>query len=245
MINIEKLSTFFFREQVLYDITARFRSYSVSAIIGPSGGGKTTLLKSINRTAELIAGYRHCGKIYVNNQDIFDLPDGAAVRRMAGLVLQKPVALPFSIKENVLFGPRYYGGTDQSTLEATVEHVLTAVGLWSEVKDKLHAPARELSGGQLQRLAIARILAVDPQILLLDEPCSSLDINSTRLIEDLILQLSKHLTVVIVTHNLNQAKRIADTTYFMQAGCMLESNKTERLFAQPELPATQEFLAHF
>ncbi|MGL5513522.1 MAG: phosphate ABC transporter ATP-binding protein, partial [Sporomusa sp.] len=172
-------------------------------------------------------------------------PDGAAVRRMAGLVLQKPIALPFTIKENVLFGPRYYGRTDQNTLDAKVEHVLTAVGLWSEVKDKLRAPARELSGGQLQRLAIARILAVDPQILLLDEPCSSLDINSTRLIEDLILQLSKHLTVIIVTHNLNQAKRIADTTCFMQAGCLLESNKTESLFAQPKLPATQEFLAHF
>lgn len=245
MINIENLNTFFFQEQVLYDIAVHFPAHAVTAIIGPSGGGKTTLLKSINRTAELMPGYRHCGKIYLHHQDVFAFQDVAAVRRLAGMVLQKPVALPFSIKENVLFGPRYYGKADQSSLESIVESTLTEVGLWPEVKDKLSAPARELSGGQLQRLAIARILAVEPQVLLLDEPCSSLDINATRLIEDLLLKLSRELTIIIVTHNLNQARRVAAATCFMQAGHVIEHNSTEALFAEPRLPATQDFLANY
>ena len=243
MINIQEFSAFYADKQVLHSVTAAFSRTDITAIIGPSGCGKTTLLKSINRTAELVPGFRASGSIVLDNQDVYSVGEPAAVRRQAGMVLQKPVALPLSIRENILFGPKYYGMNNKAELERVVTATLTQVGLWNEVKDKLHAPARELSGGQLQRLSIGRSLAVHPKVLLLDEPCSSLDIKSTRLIEELLLALSARLTIVIVTHNLAQARRVAGQTIFMSEGRIIETGATAQLLEQPQDPLTQEFLA--
>jgi len=243
MIKIKEFTAFYAKKQVLHNITANFNRKDITALIGPSGCGKTTLLKSINRTAELQQEFRAAGSILLDDQDVYQFNDPAAVRRQAGMVLQKPIALPLSIKENILFGPRYYGVRDKVELDTVVTTTLTKVGLWNEVKDKLNSPASELSGGQLQRLSIGRILAVDPRVLLLDEPCSSLDIKSTQLIEKLLVELREHVTIVIVTHNLMQAKRLADQTIFMSAGRIIEYNATALLLEQPQNQITQEFLA--
>lgn len=242
LIEVKDFSAFYGDKQVLHSITVNFSSTDITAIIGPSGCGKTTLVKSINRTAELVRGFRSTGSILLDNQDVYSFREPAAVRRQAGMVLQKPIALPLSIKENILFGPRYYGVKNQDELDNVVTTALVQVGLWNEVKDKLNSPASELSGGQLQRLSIGRILAVNPKVLLLDEPCSSLDIKSTRLIEELLLELSAKLTIIIVTHNLGQAKRVAGQTIFMSEGRIIEYGATAQLLEQPQNQLTQEFL---
>lgn len=242
MIDIKEFAAFYGKKQVLYNITANFAGTDITALIGPSGCGKTTLLKSINRTAELALDFSASGSIRLDGQEVYAVKDPAAVRRQAGMVVQKPIALPLSIRENILFGPKYYGVRNKDELETVVTTTLRKVGLWNEVKDKLHSPASELSGGQLQRLSIGRVLAVNPKVLLLDEPCSSLDIKSTRLIEDLLLELSSQLTILIVTHNLAQAKRVADQTIFMSEGQIIEHTATLQLFEQPQNLLTQEFL---
>lgn len=242
MIELKNFSAFYSKKQALYDITANFANKAITALIGPSGCGKTTLLKSINRTAELVKGFQSSGSILLEGQNVYDVNDPGTVRRQIGMVLQKPIALPLSIRENILFGPRYYGVTNKSELDTVVTITLNKVGLWNEVKDKLNSPAAELSGGQLQRLSIGRILAISPKVLLLDEPCSSLDIKSTRLIEDLLIELSLQLTIIIVTHNLTQAKRVAGQTIFMSEGRIIEQNNTLQLFEQPQNQLTQEFL---
>lgn len=243
MIEIKEFAAFYGKKQVLHNITANFNRKTITALIGPSGCGKTTLLKSINRTAELHQDFRVNGSIMLESQEVYQYKDPAAIRRKVGMVLQKPIALPLSIRENILFGPRYYGVRNKIELDAVVTTTLTRVGMWNEVKDKLNSPAEELSGGQLQRLSIGRILAVSPKVLLLDEPCSSLDIKSTQLIEKLLVELSSHLTIVIVTHNLMQAKRIADQTIFMSEGRVIECNATTPLLEQPQNELTREFLA--
>lgn len=216
---------------------------AISAIVGPSGCGKTTLLRSINRTAELERGYNSHGDIRIFGQSVMDVKNVSNVRRQVGMVYQTPVALPLSTKENVLFGPRYYGGKSRAEMDAIVEDCLRQVALWDEVKDRLNQSASQLSGGQKQRLAIARALAVEPQVLLLDEPCSSLDPASTGLIEELLKELAVGLCVIIVTHNLFQARRIADETVFMMDGQMIEKGPTSKLFISPSDEKTRSFFS--
>lgn len=243
MLEIKEFVAYYGKKQVLRDITANFHQNNITALIGPSGCGKTTLLKSINRTAELRHDFRVNGSIMLGGQEVYKYKDPAEIRRKVGMVLQKPIALPLSIRENILFGPRYYGVRDKAEQDAVVTTTLKRVGLWNEVKDKLNSPAEELSGGQLQRLSIGRILAISPKVLLLDEPCSSLDIKSTQCIEELLKELSSQLTIVIVTHNLMQAKRIAAETIFMSEGTVIEGNATNLLLEEPQEKLTQEFLS--
>lgn len=243
MIELASFEAFYNQKHVLHDISLRFGPNRITALIGPSGCGKTTLLKAVNRTAELHEGFHAKGSIRLENEDVYAVKDPAAVRRTVGLVQQKPVAFPLSIRENILFGPRYCGLRDKAELDDITERTLKKTGLWDEVKDRLNSPASTLSGGQLQRLSIGRILALCPKVLLLDEPCSSLDLKSTRIIEELLLELSAQMTIIIVTHNLTQAKRIADETVFMSEGRVIEHNTTQQLFDQPQSLFTQEFLA--
>ncbi|HQA07868.1 MAG TPA: phosphate ABC transporter ATP-binding protein [Syntrophomonadaceae bacterium] len=236
-------STFYGQKAVLRNINMKFTANSITAIIGPSGCGKTTLLRSINRTAELENGFNSRGDIRVLGQSINEYRNVSILRRRVGMVYQVPVALPLSIMENVLFGPKYYGVKNRSELEAITEKCLRRVALWDEVKDRLKRPASQLSGGQKQRLAIARALAVEPQLLLLDEPCSSLDPASTGMIEDLLTQLAEEITIIIVTHNLFQAKRISHETAFILEGRLIEKAPTNKLFESPEKPETQGFVS--
>lgn len=242
-IHLQNFNVWYGTTQILHDITASYKPNIISAIIGSSGCGKTTLLKSMNRTAELSPTFRHTGQVRLQDTDLYQETNPTIIRRTIGMVFQKPIVLPLTIAENVLFGPRYYGIQDKQELALILENCLQQVGLWHEVKDKLHGSAKQLSGGQQQRLAIARVLAVNPKLLLLDEPCSSLDIMSTRVIEELLQQLATTLTIIIVTHNLSQAKRIATETFFMNHGQLIEANTTEELFAHPRQQQTQLFLA--
>ncbi|MEG6616662.1 phosphate ABC transporter ATP-binding protein [Peptococcaceae bacterium 1198_IL3148] len=240
-ITISNLKAWYGNSEVLKDINVDFKPRTVTAIVGPSGCGKTTLLRSINRTAELAHSYRCGGDIRLDNESIFQQKNVDNIRRRIGMVLQTPVALPLSIKENVIFGTRYHGGKNKTELNALAEKCLKQAGLWTEVEHKLNCPASELSGGQKQRLSIARVLAVEPEVLLLDEPCSSLDPASTQIIEGLLVDLAKELTVILVTHNLFQAKRVAAETIFMMDGRVIEQGLTAKLFDQPQQPETAAF----
>lgn len=239
---IENFSAWYGQSQILKDIGLEFKENCISAIVGPSGCGKTTLLRSINRTAELDKAFKCSGQILLAGADIYAGKNAAGIRRQVGLVFQTPVALPLSIKENVLFGPRYYGA-GKNQLAAILEKCLFQAGLWDEVKDKLDKPAAELSGGQKQRLAIARMLAVEPEVLLLDEPCSNLDPASTLLIEQLLVNLSAQLTIAIVTHNLFQAKRVAQETVFIAEGQVVECGATGDMFNHPHREKTRAFFS--
>lgn len=242
-IQVKNWSVLFEKYPVLHNIDLEFNGHGIFAVIGPSGCGKTTLLKSINRTAELDRGFNCSGKILLNGEDIYQKNDAASIRRRVGMVFQTPVALPMSVRENVLFGPRYFGEKNKRKLRDICERSLKQAGLWEEVKDKLEQPAGELSGGQKQRLAIARVLAVEPEVLLLDEPCSSLDPTSTMLIERLLTQLSGTLSIVLVTHNLFQAKRVAHQTLLMMAGQVVEYGPTGQLFSKPVRQETADFIS--
>ncbi len=241
-ISISNWNTWYGDHQVLNNINSTFHDKTITAVVGPSGCGKTTLLRSLNRTAELTASFRFAGNISVFGRSIYT-DKSADVRRHIGLVYQTPVALPLSIRENVLFGPRYYGERNRDKLATITENCLTQAALWDEVKDKLNKPAFELSGGQKQRLSIARALAVDPQVLLLDEPCSSLDPLSTGMIEELLVKLSATLPIIIVTHNLFQARRIAQETVFMLNGQVIEKDLTSTMFENPSHEATRSFFS--
>lgn len=242
-VRVESWNVWFGKSQILKNISLAFNENGITAIVGPSGCGKTTLLKSMNRSAELDNGFLRSGKIFLHNEDIYRVSDPSLIRRRIGMVFQTPVALPMSIKENVLFGPRYFGEKNKKRLHEICEHSLRQAGLWEEVRDKLSRPAGELSGGQKQRLAIARALAVEPEVLLLDEPCSSLDPASTRLIEELLVQLSAKVTIVLVTHNLFQAKRVARDTVLMMDGRVVENGPTEKMFSAPERQDTADFFS--
>lgn len=242
-VDIKDMSVWFGNQKILNDINAHFDKERISAIIGPSGCGKSTLLKTITRLAELEKGFHYKGQAFLKKDDIYQCKDATSIRRRMGLVLQQPVALPLNIKENVLFGAKYCYNKSKSDLDLLAKKSLCQAGLWKEVKDKLHHPASELSGGQKQRLSIARVLAVDPEVLLLDEPCSSLDPTSTMLIEKLLLDLCQQMTVIIVTHNLFQAQRIAHKSFFMLDGRIMESGHTNELFSNPKGQQTKDFLA--
>jgi phosphate transport system ATP-binding protein len=240
---VRKVNFWYPGKQALFDINLTIPERSVVAFIGPSGCGKSTLLRLLNRMNDLIDGTRHTGDIALDGREIYE-PDVNLVelRRRVGMVFQKSNPFPKSIYENVAFGPRVAGQRDRATLDGVVESCLKKAALWSEVKDRLHASALALSGGQQQRLCIARALATDPEVLLMDEPASALDPKSTNAIEDLIGDLKRDYTIVIVTHNMQQAARVSDTTAFFYEGHLVEVSPTQQLFTKPARKQTEDYI---
>lgn len=240
---VRNLNFWYGAKQALFNVAVVIPERSVLALIGPSGCGKSTFLRLLNRMNDLIENTRHEGEILLDGQDIYrrgiDLVD---LRRRVGMVFQKSNPFPKSIYENVVFGPRVAGVRDKAFLTETVERCLRQAALWDEVKDRLHASALDLSGGQQQRLCIARALATDPQVLLMDEPASALDPASTARIEDLIFELKRNYTIVIVTHNMQQAARVSDRTGFFFQGSLVEVGSTEAMFTRPAIKQTEDYI---
>ncbi|MDQ6666567.1 MAG: phosphate ABC transporter ATP-binding protein PstB [Acidobacteriota bacterium] len=236
-----KLNFFYGRYQALYEIDLRVESNRVTAFIGPSGCGKSTFLRTLNRMYETVRQTRVEGEILLENESIFDF-DLSELRRRVGMVFQKSNPFPKSIFDNVAYGPRINGFHRKSALREVVEKSLRRAALWDEVKDKLHQSAYSLSGGQQQRLCIARGLAVDPEVLLLDEPCSALDPIATAKIEELLFELKKDCTIVIVTHNMQQAARVADFTGFFLLGKLIEFDETKKIFYKPAKKETEDYV---
>jgi len=243
---------FYGAARAVTDVDIDIARNEISAFIGPSGCGKTTVLRSLNRMHDLTPGARVMGTITYHGEDLYGSKvDAAEVRRRIGMVFQKPNPFPKSIFDNIAYGPRINGTRKRSTLNEIVEHALTRAALWGEVKDKLKSSALSLSGGQAQRLCIARALAVDPDVLLMDEPCSALDPIATARIEDLMEELKESLTIVIVTHNMQQAARVSDRTAFYTAepdeqgrrvGKLVEYDETETIFTKPTDPRTEGYI---
>ena len=228
---------------VLHDVSLDVDEKRVTAFIGPSGCGKSTLLRCLNRMNDLIESARLTGRVRVKGQDIYAPgTDVIAVRRRVGMVFQKSNPFPKSIFDNVVYGLRISGVNDRATLDAAVEKSLTLAALWDEVKDRLHHSALSLSGGQQQRLCIARAIAVEPEIMLMDEPCSALDPIATLKIEELIYSLKERYTIVIVTHNLQQAARVSDKTAFFWLGRLVEYGPTADLFTNPKEKLTEDYI---
>jgi len=243
-ISVQALDAWFGKNQVLKKVSLDFPARSVTAIIGPSGCGKSTLLRSLNRMHELVDGAKIAGSVFLDNTDVYQSSvDPVLLRRRVGMVFQKPNPFPsMSIYENVLSGLRLTGRLGRETPEEVVRRALRGAALWDEVKDRLHSPGIGLSGGQQQRLCIARSLAVRPEVLLMDEPCSALDPIATAKIEDLIHTLSTEYTIVIVTHNMQQAARVSNLTAFMLHGELVEFSKTDQLFTAPSDPRTEDYI---
>jgi phosphate transport system ATP-binding protein len=242
-IAIENLDLFYGDFQALKSITMDIPDRQVTALIGPSGCGKSTLLKTLNRMNDLIPGCRISGNVLLDGEDIF--APGAEVnllRKRVGMVFQKPNPFPMSIYDNVAYGPRTHGIRGRLKLDSIVEHALRQAALWDEVKDTLKKSAMAISGGQQQRLCIARCFAVNPDVILMDEPTSALDPISTSRIEDLVLTMKKEYTIVIVTHNMQQAARISDITSFFLLGEMIEMDRTEKLFSDPKDVRTENYI---
>ena len=219
-----------------------FRSNRITAFIGPSGCGKSTLLKTLNRMNDLVEGCRIEGKVLLDGEDIYGKLDVNHLRKRVGMVFQKPNPFPMSIYDNIAYGPRTHGVRSRVKLDEIVERSLRSAAIWDEVKDRLKASALGLSGGQQQRLCIARALAVEPEVLLMDEPTSALDPISTSRVEELALQLKKDYTIVMVTHNMQQAARISDKTAFFLLGEMVEFGTTERIFSMPKDKRTEDYI---
>ena len=229
--------------QALRNVSLEMERNTVTALIGPSGCGKSTFLRLLNRMNDLIPGARLEGKVTVDGEDIYGKNvQVVELRKKVGMVFQKPNPFPKSIFENVAYGLRVNGVRDRETIRSRVEESLRGAALWEEVKDKLKRSAFELSGGQQQRLCIARALAVQPSILLMDEPASALDPVSTSKVEDLIYELKKNYTIVIVTHNMQQAARVSDRTAFFYLGKLVEYDRTEKIFTHPSEGATQNYV---
>jgi len=226
----------------LKKVTLAIPPDSVTAIIGPSGCGKSTLLRSFNRMNDLIRGVRTSGRITLDGEDILGPTDVVTLRRRVGMVFQRPNPFPMSIFDNVAFGLRLLGVRDRGELEGRVELSLRRAALWDEVKDRLEVGALQLSGGQQQRLCIARGLAVEPEVLLMDEPASALDPTATARIEELVLALKSSYTIVVVTHNMQQAARISDRTAFMLSGELIEYGETSRIFTSPRQKLTEDYI---
>jgi phosphate transport system ATP-binding protein len=240
---IQRLSFWYGVHQALFDISLNIPKNSVLAVIGPSGCGKTTFLRMLNRMSDLAEGARHTGEILLDGVDIFGPAlDTAELRRRVGMVFQKSNPFPKSVFENVVFGPRVAGVRQRSALLEIAERCLTQAGLWEEVKERLHMTALALTPGQQQRLCIARALATDPEVLLLDEPATALDPASTAHIEDLIFELKRTYTLVIVTHNMQQAARVSDLTAFFFQGHLVEAGPTDALYTRPKLKKTEDYI---
>lgn len=244
LIETAKVNVFYPNQtQALEDISVTIKSHTVTALIGPSGCGKSTFLRCLNRMNDLITGCRVEGQVLINQQDIYHPhTDVVALRKTVGMVFQKSNPFPKSIYENVAYGPRIHGVKKRVELDIIVERCLRQAGLWEEVKDRLNIRATELSGGQQQRLCIARTLAVNPEIILMDEPTSALDPASTLKVEELIRELRQHYTIIIVTHNMQQARRISDETAFFLKGHMVEFGTTEHVFESPKEQATFDYV---
>jgi len=242
-IRVENLNLFYGEKQALHDINMEMPKKKVTAYIGPSGCGKSTLLRCINRMNDLVDSVRIEGSILLDNENIYDKSvNVAALRRRVGMVFQKPNPFPKSIFENVAYGLRIQGINDKRILEETVENALRGAALWDEVKDRLNDNALGMSGGQQQRLVIARAIAIEPEVLLLDEPASALDPISTLKIEELINELKEKYTIVIVTHNMQQAARVSDYTAFMYMGELIEMGTTSELFTNPRKKQTEDYI---
>jgi phosphate transport system ATP-binding protein len=243
VVRSQHLNLFYGNSQALSDITMDFPRHEVTALIGPSGCGKSTFLRCLNRMNDLIDNVRTTGRIELDGQNIVDRSlDVIELRRRVGMVFQKPTPFPKSIYENVAYGLRIAGIHKKDVLDETVEQSLHRAALWEEVKDRLHESALGLSGGQHQRLCIARAIAVSPEIILMDEPCSALDPRSTTRIEDLIGQLRGEYTIIIVTHNMQQAARVSDWTAFLYEGVLVEFGPTTRVFTTPVKKETEDYI---
>ena len=243
IITVEDLNLWYGSTQALHHVSMEIPEKSITALIGPSGCGKSTFLKTLDRMNDLVPGVRIEGTVRYDGRDIF-APDVDVneLRRQVGMLFQKPNPFPMSIYDNVAYGPRTHGVRNRAKLDEIVEQSLRSAAIWDEVKDRLKKNALGLSGGQQQRLCIARALAVEPQVLLMDEPTSALDPISTSKIEELAIELKKQYTIVIVTHNMQQALRISDRTAFFLLGELIEYDDTERIFSTPSQKKTEDYI---
>ena len=242
-ITVRDLDLWYGQKQALKKVTMNIAKKKATAFIGPSGCGKSTLLRCFNRMNDLVDGCRVEGALNLEGKNIYDKDvDISSLRRNVGMVFQKPNPFPKSIYENVAYGMRLAGVSKKSVLDETVEWALKGAALWEEVKDRLDDSALGLSGGQQQRLVIARAVAIKPQVLLMDEPCSALDPISTLKVEELINELKREFTIVIVTHNMQQAARVSDYTAFMYVGDLIEFGNTDKLFTKPEKKQTEDYI---
>ena len=241
-IAIDNLNLFYGNFQALKDINMKIQSKEITAFIGPSGCGKSTLLKSLNRMNDLVEGCRITGSVKLDDEDIYGNIDINLLRKRVGMVFQKPNPFPMSIYDNIAYGPRTHGIRSKAKLDDIVERSLRDAAIWDECKDRLKKSALGMSGGQQQRLCIARALAVQPEVLLMDEPTSALDPISTAKIEELMEDLKKKYTVVVVTHNMQQALRVSDDTAFFLVGEMVEFGHTKDLFSYPQDKRTEDYI---
>ncbi len=241
-IKIENVDLYYGEFQALKNINMTVKEKEITAFIGPSGCGKSSLLKSLNRMNDLVEGVKITGKLLLDGVDIYKDMDATVLRKRVGMVFQKPNPFPMSIYENVAYGPKTHGVKQKSKLDEIVEKSLRSAAMWDEVKDRLKKSALGLSGGQQQRLCIARAFSVNPEVILLDEPTSALDPISTMKIEDLLVDIKNNYTIIIVTHNMQQATRISDKTAFFLHGEVVEFNKTESLFAMPKNKKTEDYI---
>ena len=243
ILSVNDLNLWYGEHQALKNISLDIPEKSITALIGPSGCGKSTFLKTLNRMNDLVPGVRITGSVQYRGEDIYaPTMDVSELRRQVGMVFQKPNSFPMSIYDNVAYGPRTHGIRNRAKLDDLVERSLRGAAIWDEVKDRLKKNALGLSGGQQQRLCIARALAVEPEVLLMDEPTSALDPISTSKIEDLAVQLKEKYTIVIVTHNMQQAVRISDNTAFFLLGELVEYGGTEQIFSQPREKRTEDYI---
>ncbi len=240
--DVKNLDLYYGSFHALKDINMGIYENKITAFIGPSGCGKSTFLKTLNRMNDLVEGCRITGSVKLDGADIFKDTDVTLLRKRVGMVFQKPNPFPMSIYDNIVFGPRTHGIKSKSRLDEIVEKSLTDAAIWDEVKDRLKKSALSMSGGQQQRLCIARALAVEPEVLLMDEPTSALDPISTSKIEDLVLELKKKYTIIMVTHNMQQATRISDKTAFFLLGEVIEYQDTEKMFSMPEDKRTEDYI---
>ena len=243
IIKTEHLNLWYGEKQALEDIYISIQPNKITALIGPSGCGKSTLIRCFNRMNDVIPGCKIKGQVFFDGKDIYGANvDAVEVRKKIGMVFQKPNAFPKSIYENIAYGSRVQGIKDKKTLDDIVEKSTKVAALWDEVKDRLHESAMGLSGGQQQRLCIARSLAIEPEIILMDEPCSALDPIATAKIEDLMTELVKKYTVIIVTHNMQQAARVSDYTAYMYLGKLIEFGTTKQIFENPKEELTENYI---
>ncbi|HBA46356.1 MAG TPA: phosphate ABC transporter ATP-binding protein [Lachnospiraceae bacterium] len=241
-IVVENLDLFYGTFQALKKISMAFQEHEITALIGPSGCGKSTLLKSLNRMNDLVEDCEIRGTVRLDGEDIYGDMDVNLLRKRVGMVFQKPNPFPMSIYDNIAFGPRTHGVRSKAALDEIVERSLRGAAIWDEVKDRLKKSAPGMSGGQQQRLCIARALAVEPEVLLMDEPTSALDPISTSKVEELAAELKKDYTIIIVTHNMQQAVRISDRTAFFLLGEVVEMGETEKLFSMPKDRRTEDYI---
>lgn len=242
-MNIKNLNLYYGDHQALYDVSLEVPENHVVALIGPSGCGKSTFLRTLNRMNDLIEGVRIDGEIQLDGESIYqENMDLVELRKRVGMVFQRPNPFPMSIYDNVAYGCRVHGLNDRKKLDEIVERSLRGAALWDEVKDRLKSSAMGMSGGQQQRLCIARVMAVEPEVVLMDEPCSALDPISTMKIEEMVAELKKKYTIVMVTHNMQQAARVSDETAFFLNGKLIEHDKTDVIFTKPRDKKTEDYI---